>query len=70
MDILSNKSYKDFDYTCRYSSIPYYYNTEDQKYIYGIGTQLKTNISYVAYKPLSTDSLDSLSLKYYGNPTY
>ena len=70
MDILTNKTTENYDYTSRYTVVPYYYNTLDNKYIYGIGSQMFKNVSYVAYKTLPTDTLDSLSLKYYGNPTY
>ena len=34
MDILTNKSYRSYDYFCRYSSFPYYFNTEDNKYVF------------------------------------
>jgi hypothetical protein len=70
MDILKDKTYKDYDYTCRYSSTPYYYNTEDNKYEYGVGTQISKDVPYTAHKVLDTDTLDYLSLKYYNNPTY
>ena len=70
MDILKDKTYRDYDYTCRYSSTPYYYNIEDNKYMYGIGTQLDKDTPYVAHKVKDTDTLDYLSLKYYNNPTY
>ena len=70
MDILKDKTYKDYDYTCRYTSVPYFYNTVDDKYIYGIGTQMFKDMTYVAHKVLATDNLDSLALKYYNNPTY
>ena len=70
MDILKEKTYKSYDYVCRYTSIPYFFNIEDKKYIYGIGTQMKKDIPYVAHKVKATDNLDYLALKYYNNPTY
>lgn len=70
MDVLTGKNYENYDYTCRYSTVPYYYNKEDDKYIYGVGTQLNKDTPYVAHKVVATDTLDSLALKYYGNPTY
>lgn len=70
MDALKDKNQKSYDYTCRYSSVPYYFNTNDGKYIYGVGTQMIKNTNYVAHKVLPTDTLDYLSLKYYGNPTF
>ena len=43
MDDLTNKRYAQFDYTSRYASVPYYYNTRDKKEIYGLGkNMLKT----------------------------
>ena len=70
MDVLKDKNYKTYDYTSRYTSTPYYYNTEDNKYIYGIGKQIDKNTAYTAHKVKETDTLDYLALKYYGNPTY
>ena len=70
MDVLKNKMFESYDYTSRYSNVPYYYHTLDKKYTYGISTQLGKNIQYVAHKTKDTDTLDSLALKYYNNPTY
>lgn len=70
MDVLKDKNYESFDYTCRYANVPYYYNTLDDKYIFGIGTQMqKKDIQYVAHKVDEADTLESLALKYYNNPT-
>ena len=70
MDILKNKRYESYDYTSRYTGVPYYYNTEDQKDIYGIGSNLYKNTAWVAHKVKQEDTLDSLALHYYNNPTY
>lgn len=70
MDILKNKEYESYEYTSRYTTVPYYYNTKDDKYMYGIGSNLKKDTQYVAHKLKDTDTLDSLALKYFGNPTY
>ena len=70
MDKLKDKNYKDFDYTCRYSGIPFYYHTEDDKYIYGITRNLNKDIPYTIHDIKNTDTLDYLALKYYNNPTY
>ena len=67
-DVLRDKSQKRYSYISRYTPFYYYYNTKDDKYIYGITSQLNTNISYVAHKITEKDTLDSLSLKYYGRP--
>nr|DAJ89554.1 MAG TPA: baseplate wedge protein [Caudoviricetes sp.] len=70
MDVLTNKNYNIYGYTCRYTIVPYYYNTEDKKYTYGITTNISKNTTYVAHKVKDTDTLDYLALKYYNNPTY
>lgn len=70
MDILKNKTYGKFDYTCRYAAVPYFYNTLDEKYIYGIGSNLRKDTAYTTHKVAETDTLDYLALKYYNNPTY
>lgn len=70
MDILTNKSYKQYDYTSRYTTIPYYYNKEDDKWIYGISKNLNKDTQYIAHKVKDSDTLDYLALKYYNNPTY
>ncbi len=70
MDVLKNKTYAQFDYTCRYTDVPYYYHTLDKKYIYGIGSNMYKNTEWVAHKVSNTDTLDNLALKYYNNPTF
>ena len=69
MDVLKDKQYETYSYTSRYKTVPFYYHTVDDKYIYGIGSNINKDITYVAHKVTSTDTLDSLALKYYGNPT-
>lgn len=70
MDTLINKIYKNYDYLSRYNTIPYYFDTIKNKEVYGIGTGLKTTTEYVTHKVKSIDTLDSLALKYYNNPTF
>ena len=69
-DILTNKSYKNYDYLSRYASFPYYYNKEDKKYIYGTTAQINKDINYVVYKVKENETLDDIALYYYNNPTY
>lgn len=69
MDVLKDKNYKDFDYTCRYSGIPYYYHSEDEKYFFGTTFNLDKSTSYVIHEVTARDTLDSLALRYYDNPT-
>lgn len=70
MDTLKNKLYANFDYLSRYTNIPYYYDTLQDKEIYGIGTNLKTDTEFVTHRVRSNDTLNSLALKYYNNPTF
>lgn len=70
MDTLKNKKYQSYDYTSRYTPVPYYYNSQDEKYIYGIGTNMFKNTPYTLHTVKDSDTLDSLSLKYYNNPTF
>jgi len=69
MDVLKNKKYESCDYICRYSPVPYYYHTLDDKYIYGLGTNVSKDAPYTIHKVKETDTLDSLALDYYNNPT-
>ena len=68
MNVLKDKSYRSYSYISRYSSFPYFYNTKDNKYVYGVTSQLNDDINFVAHKVTQKDTLDSLSLKYYGRP--
>lgn len=68
---ISDKQYRNYDRVSRYSVFPYYYNRKDEKYIYGITAQLKQeNTTYVVHVVKHGDTLDSLSLYYYGSPLY
>lgn len=70
MEVLKDKKYKQYDYVCRYSSFPYYFNTLDNKFIDGTTGHIDKNISYVEHAVRSEDTLDNLSLLYYGRPDY
>ena len=67
-DVLKDKQTLTYNYISRYASFPVYYNTKDNKYIYGLTSQLKTEIPYVECKVLQGDNLDVLSEHYYGRP--
>lgn len=69
-DKLTDKQYRDYDYLSRYSSFPFYYNVEDKKYIYGVTSQLNQNSTYILHKVKPNDTLDTLALDYYNNPTF
>ena len=69
-DVLRDKQFREYKKLSRYSGVPYYYNVNDNKYIYGIGTNLKDTTAFKIHKIVEGDSLDSLALYYYNNPTY
>ena len=68
MDVLKDRQTKSYDYISRYSTFPFYYNTLDDKYIYGLTKALGKNVDSVAHKIKQDDTLDGLSFKYYGRP--
>ena len=70
MDSLKDKRYGTFDYISRYSSVPYYYHTIDNKEVFGLGKNMDKTTPWVAHRVASTDTLDKLALTYYNNPTY
>lgn len=67
---LYGKEYRDYERVSRYSSFPFYYVEEDNKYNYGITSHLKKDIKYISHKVSYGDTLDTLALYYYNNPTY
>ena len=69
-DVLIDKQYKQYDKLSRYSAVPFYYNELDKKYIYGTGSQLDTEVPYTNHRVKKGDTLDTLALYYYNNPTY
>ena len=70
MDVLTDKSYKEYDSLSRYTGFPTYYNTLDKKYVYGLLSQLKKTTQYVGHKVEEIDTLESIAFKYYGRPDY
>lgn len=69
-NILTDKQYKEYGKVCRYAGIPHYYNTVDKKYMGGTGSHLKSDTPHRIHKVTDEDTLDSLALYYYNNPTY
>lgn len=69
MSKLVNKSYKEYSYTSRYASFPYYYNRDDNKYMYGLTTYLDDSTVYTMHTVKQGETLDDLALYYYNNPT-
>lgn len=69
MDKLIDKSYRSYDYISRYSSFPYYYDTDLERYLYGTTSYINQDIPYIVHIVKERDTYDSLALKYYNNPT-
>ena len=69
MDVLTNKNFKQYTKLSRYAATPYYYHTLDKKYIYGTDKYLKNNTLYTSYIIKEGDTLDSIALDFYNNPT-
>ena len=69
MNVLTNKSYKDYTRLSRYSPFPYYYHTKDKKYIGGTTAYLRDDTVYTLYTVQRNDTFDSLALEFYNNPT-
>ena len=71
MDTLKDKQYRTFDYNSRYTTVPFYFDTLALRKCPGIGSNMETqDVPYVSHKVTRDDTLDSLALKYYNNPTY
>jgi nucleoid-associated protein YgaU len=70
MEKLTNKRAHTFDYTSRYSGVPYYFDTKKNRDIPGIGYQINFNTPYVLHTVKAADTLDTLALDYYDNPSY
>lgn len=68
MDVLTNKSYKQYAKLSRYSPFPHYYHTLDGKYVTGTDAYLKDDTAYTTYIVKKNDTVDSLALHFYNNP--
>lgn len=70
MESLTHKTYKQYEYFSRYTNVPAYINTVDEREIFGIGSNVFQNVQVTLYDVQEGDTLDYLALKYYGNPTF
>lgn len=68
MDVLKDEQRREYGHLSRYASFPFYYNSEDDKYIYGTTSNLSQDITFVEHKVKQWDTLDSLAFDYYGRP--
>ena len=70
MDTLTNKTSLNFGYLSRYQGLYSYYDTVSGDTICGLGKPMLKTTAWSAYKVKPEDTLDSLALTYYNNPTY
>ena len=70
MDVLRNKQYRTDTYISRYTPLPYYYHSIDDRYILSKDAWLDDSTPYKGHTIIQGDTLDSLALQYYNNPTY
>jgi hypothetical protein len=70
MQKLTNKKYPSYDYLSRYTGVATYYDPALEKTISGIGEQMSKNAPFVTHAVMPEDTLDTLALTYYNNPTY
>ena len=47
---LINASYKQYEKLCRYSIFPYFFDTAEEKYVYGTITHLDKDTPYTLHK--------------------
>ena len=69
MDVLKNKSYKQYETMSRYSPFPYYYHSLDDRFTSGMDAHLKDDTPYQTYYVKRGDTIDSIALKFYNSPT-
>ena len=69
-EILKDKSYKDYSYISRYTNVPYYFNSIDQKFMYGTTYPMSKDVTYLIHKVVRNETPDSISLTYYNTPLY
>lgn len=69
-DIVVDETYKEYERLSRYQSVPYYFNINDNKYQYGTTKWLDNETTYMLHFVKQNDTLDSIALQYYNNPTY
>ena len=70
MSRLKDKQTRNYPALSRYSPIPFYYDTLEDKYIYGRAMNLSKDTSYTLHTLTPFDTLETLALHYYGRPDY
>lgn len=68
MEYTTKKIYKNYDFMSRYTKFPCYFHTLDNVYFYGLTNRLSTETPFTVHTVKQLDTLDSISLTYYGRP--
>ena len=68
MDVLKDEAKRSYSYISRYAPFPFYYHSKDDKYIYGVTSQLNDDVVFVLHRVKEFETLDSLAEHYYGRP--
>lgn len=67
-NVLTNRTVSSYDFSSRYNTVPYYYNTVDKKYVRGLAKKVSQGFEYSIHRVKETDNLDKLAFHYYGRP--
>lgn len=70
MDTLNKKRFETFNYVCRYTPVPYYFDTLGKRDVYGLTSNMVKTTAHYTHKVKDDDTLHGLALKYYNNPSY
>lgn len=62
--------YKQYEYISRYESFPYLYDKYNNRYYYGITSNLDKNTPYASYVVKVGDTYDSIAYDLYGSPLF
>ena len=70
MSRLKDKQTRNYPALSRYATIPFYYDTLEDKYVYGRAMNLSKDRTYTLHTLTPFDTLETLALHYYGRPDY
>lgn len=61
---------KSYEKVSRYTSVPFYYDSDSDKYIYGTAKKMKRNTPFAEYQVKQGDTFDSLALDNYDDAQF
>lgn len=62
--------YKQYNYISRYEQFAYYYDDLNNRYYYGLVSNLSNDLPYASYVVQAGDSYDSIAYDKYGSPLF